>query len=368
ISLSGPIAGALADMGYAEPSPVQQQAIPHALAGKDIVAQAETGSGKTAAFGIPICERVEIGGRDIQAIVLTPTRELAMQVADELTRIGQRRGVRVAAVYGGQPIKRQLDQLSRGVDVVVGTPGRVIDHMKRSSIQLGSVKIAVLDEADEMLDIGFADDMEYILRRTPKARQTFLFSATIPGFVRRLIRKYQDDPVWVRLGAEIQTVESVEQFYYEVAEQDKERAIREVLAELEEGSRVLVFRRMQVGVDRLVRALKNDYPVLGLHGGMSQGERNEAMRRFKSGQTPILISTNVAARGIDVPEISHVINFDMPDNVEEYVHRIGRTARMGRKGVAISFLAEWDLEVWDKIAQHVGSERLQARTLGIYAR
>ena len=367
IELSDPVARSIAGMGYSVPSPIQAQAIPHLQKGRDLVGQAVTGSGKTAAFAIPICERIEVGAREPQAIILVPTRELAMQVTRETEKIGARRGVRVCAVFGGQPIKRQLAQLERGVDVVVGTPGRVMDHMRRGTLGLGRVKFAVLDEADEMLDIGFAKDVEYILRHTPRSRQTMLFSATIPPFVRTLIRRYQNDPLWVRLGAEIQTVDEVDQIYYEVAERDKETAMREVLDEMDEGARVLVFRRMQIGVDRLVRALKRGYPVMGLHGGMSQPERDAAMGRFKAGNLPVLVSTNVAARGIDVRDISHVINYDMPDNVEEYVHRIGRTARMGHKGTAVSFLAEWDLDVFDQIVKHVGDNRLTRRRLSIYA-
>ena len=366
IELSRPVARSIADMGYADPSPIQAQAIPDLLKGRDLVGQAVTGSGKTGAFGIPICEKIEPGSRHVQAIILVPTRELAMQVTGEIERIGARRGIRVCAVFGGQPIKRQLNRLARGVDAVIGTPGRVMDHMGRGTLDLGRVKFAVLDEADEMLDIGFARDVEYILRHTPRSRQTMLFSATIPAFVRRLIRRYQNDPLWVRLGAEIQTVDEVDQVYYEVAERDKERAVREVLDEMSDGARVLVFRRMQVGVDRLVRALRNDYPVMGLHGGMPQSERDAAMGRFKAGNLPILVSTNVAARGIDVRDISHVINYDMPDNVEEYVHRIGRTARMGQRGTAVSFLAEWDFDVFDRIVEHVGGDRLTRRRLAIY--
>ena len=366
IELFGPVARSIADMGYTDPSPIQAQTIPELRKGRDLVGQAITGSGKTAAYGIPICERIEVGGHNIQAIVLVPTRELAMQVTGEVERIGAGRSVQVCAVFGGQPIKRQLDRLARGVDVVVGTPGRVMDHMRRGTLDLSRVKFAVLDEADEMLDIGFAKDVEYILSHTPRSRQTMLFSATIPAFVRRLIRRYQNDPLWVRLGAEIQTVDEVDQVYYEVAERDKETAVREVLDEMEDGARVLVFRRMQVGVDRLVRALRRDYPVMGLHGGMSQPERDAAMGRFKEGGLPVLVSTNVAARGIDVRDITHVINYDMPDNVEEYVHRIGRTARMGRRGTAVSFLAEWDLEVFERIVEHVGDERLTRRRLSIY--
>jgi len=367
IELSGPIAAALADMGYETPSSIQLEAVPGCLEGRDLVGQAITGSGKTAAFSIPICERVDPYSRDVQAIVLVPTRELAMQVAREVERIGKYRGISVCAVYGGQPINRQLAALQRGVNVVVGTPGRVMDHMGRGTLDLQNVRVAVLDEADEMLDIGFAEDMEFILRHTPRSRQTLLFSATVPGFVKRLIRRYQDDPMWIQLGAEIQTVDEVDQIYFEVAERDKQTALRLVLDDTADDYRMLVFRRTQIGVDRLANALKSrGFGAMGLHGGLSQGERNQAMGMFRAGELPILVSTNVAARGIDIPEITHVVNYDMPDNVEEYVHRIGRTARMGRRGYAITFMAEWDYEGWEKIRSHIGDDKLIQGKLPIY--
>jgi ATP-dependent RNA helicase DeaD len=367
IDVSGPIAAALAVMGYETPSPIQLEALPGCLDGRDLVGQAITGSGKTAAFGIPICERVDPYDRNVQAIVLVPTRELAMQVTREVERIGKFRGITVCAVYGGQPINRQLVQLERGANVVVGTPGRIMDHMGRGTLDLQHVRVAVLDEADEMLDIGFAEDMEFILRRTPRSRQTLLFSATVPGFVKRLIRRYQDDPMWIQLGAEIQTVDEVDQIYFEVAERDKQTALGLVLEDMADDYRMLVFRRTQIGVDRLARALKSrGFGAMGLHGGLSQGERNQAMGMFRAGELPILVSTNVAARGIDIPEITHVVNYDMPDNVEEYVHRIGRTARMGRRGYAVTFMAEWDVEGWEKIRAHVGDDRLIQGKLPLY--
>lgn len=367
IDVSGPIAAALADMGYETPSPIQLEALPGCLEGRDLVGQAITGSGKTAAFSIPICERVDPYDRNVQAIVLVPTRELAMQVTQEVERIGKYRGITVCAVYGGQPINRQLVQLERGANVVVGTPGRIMDHMGRGTLDLQHVRVAVLDEADEMLDIGFAEDMEFILRRTPRSRQTLLFSATVPGFVKRLIRRYQDDPMWIQLGAEIQTVDEVDQIYFEVAERDKQTALGLVLDDMSNDYRMLVFRRTQIGVDRLARALKSrGFGAMGLHGGLSQGERNQAMGMFRAGELPILVSTNVAARGIDIPEITHVVNYDMPDNVEEYVHRIGRTARMGRRGYAVTFMAEWDFEGWEKIRAHVGDDKLIQGKLPLY--
>ena len=367
IDVSGPIAAALADMGYETPSPIQLEALPGCLEGRDLVGQAITGSGKTAAFSIPICERVDPYDRNVQAIVLVPTRELAMQVTQEVERIGKYRGITVCAVYGGQPINRQLVQLERGANVVVGTPGRIMDHMGRGTLDLQHVRVAVLDEADEMLDIGFAEDMEFILRRTPRSRQTLLFSATVPGFVKRLIRRYQDDPMWIQLGAEIQTVDEVDQIYFEVAERDKQTALGLVLDDMSNDYRMLVFQRTQIGVDRLARALKSrGFGAMGLHGGLSQGERNQAMGMFRAGELPILVSTNVAARGIDIPEITHVVNYDMPDNVEEYVHRIGRTARMGRRGYAVTFMAEWDFEGWEKIRAHVGDDKLIQGKLPLY--
>ena len=356
-------------MGYEVPTEIQTRAIPPLLEKLDVVGQAQTGSGKTAAFGIPMVERIAPGEGGPQAIVLVPTRELAMQVAGELQRIASNRDISVIAVYGGEPIARQLSALSKGAEIVVGTPGRVMDHMSRRTMRLDRVRYAVLDEADRMLDIGFADDMEWILGRTPRSRQTALFSATIPSFVRRLIRRYMDDPVWIRIGGEIQTVDEVEQVYYDVAERDKVAATVEILDSLDsETAQVLIFCRMQVGVDRLVRSLKSKgYPALGLHGGMSQVERNSVMGRFRDGTLVILASTNLAARGIDILTITHVINYDMPENVEEYVHRIGRTARMGMKGTAISLVAEWDLELIEKVREHIGEERLISRPLALYS-
>ena len=360
---------AIPSMGYYEPTDIQVHAIPFLLDGRDVVGQAQTGSGKTASFGIPIVERITPGGGAIQAIVLVPTRELATQVADEIASIGRTRGIAVVPVYGGQPIGRQLRLLDNRPEVLVGTPGRVMDHISRGTVALNNVKVAVLDEADRMLDIGFADDMEWILSRTPRSRQTALFSATVPGFVRKLIRRYMDDPEWIRIGLEIQTVDEVDQYYSEIAARDKPEGVREILDEIpDEGDpQVLIFCEMQVGVDRLVRILKRDgYPIEGLHGGMSQRERDSAMRQFRDGSLSILVSTNLAARGIDIPSITHVINYEMPENVEEYVHRIGRTARMGRKGTAISLIGEWDVELLEKVKKKVGEDRLKVRPTHLY--
>jgi ATP-dependent RNA helicase DeaD len=242
--------------------------------------------------------------------------------------------------------------------------------MSRRTLDLSRVRFAVLDEADEMLDIGFADDMEFILRHTPKSRQTALFSATIPGFILKLIRRYLDDPVWVKLVTEfsgVETAAEIKQVYYDVAERDKGRAVLDVLDSMPETAQGLIFRRMQIGVDRLARDLERaGYPVRGIHGGMSQRDRDRVMTAFRDGSLRLLIATNVAARGLDISTITHVINYDMPDNVEEYVHRVGRTARMGKEGMAVSFVSERDQDIIGKIVQKVGEGVLERKLLSIY--
>lgn len=355
INVSRPVADALAQMGYSHPTPIQEQAIPRFLEGHDLVGQAMTGTGKTASFGIPLAELIDPTAKSVQAIVLVPTRELAVQVSGELSRIGKYRGLRVTPIYGGQSINVQINALTRGVHVVVGTPGRIMDHMGRGTLNLGRVKFAILDEADEMLDIGFADDMDRILRQTPRQRQTALFCATFPSFIRRLIHRHLRDPVSVRVGAEIETVEEVAQVYYEVARWDKEQGLREILDQQVKGGQALIFCRTQIGVDRLVRSLaQRKYQVYGLHGGKTQNERNAVMQAFREGSLRILVSTNLASRGIDIPSITHVINYDIPDNLEEYVHRIGRAGRMGREGKAITLISEWDFDMLDLLMEHMG--------------
>ena len=370
LELTPEIADAISGMGYETPSEIQRLSIPPLLAARDVVGQAVTGSGKTAAFGIPLCETVDPRSHDVEGLVLVPTRELAQQVAREISSIGARLGISVLAVYGGEPIQKQIRSLERGSQIVVGTPGRIKDHMSRRTLDLSTVRLAILDEADEMLDIGFADDMEFILRRTPSSRQTALFSATIPGFILKLIRRYLNDPVWVKLVSEFsgfEMAEQVRQVYYEVAERDKERAGVEVLDQLPDHSQVLMFRRMQIGVDRLARALvRRGYPAQGLHGGMSQRDRDAVMKKFRDGSLRMLIATNVAARGLDIPTITHVINYDMPESVEEYVHRVGRTARMGKAGTAISFVGEHDLELFGKVNKKMGEGVMERGLLKIY--
>jgi len=367
LPVSAPVDHALVDMGYQTPTPIQERVIPIVRQGQDVVGQAQTGTGKTAAFGVPIVETVDQGSRHPQALVLTPTRELAIQVSDEISRIGMYRDFKAIAIYGGQPMPGQIKALSEGVQVVVATPGRLMDHMRRRTLSLASIRIAVLDEADEMLDIGFIDDIEYILRQTPRNRQTMLFSATIPYPIKRLARRYLTNPQWIRIGGEAEPVDEVNQVYYEVAAQDRGVALRELLDD--RVTRALIFRRTKAGVDWLVRDLSRDgHDAQGIHSDMTQGQRGRVMASFKSNRLRFLVATNVAARGLDIPAVSHVINYDMPDNLEEYVHRIGRTARMGREGTAITFVSDLqDFELLDNLQEHLGNEMKRASLGRLYS-
>ena len=357
LQLSASVGRALHDMGYLDPTPIQSGVVSFLMDRKDVVGQAQTGTGKTSAFGIPLVEMVDPSLDAVQAIVLVPTRELAQQVTKEIERLAKYRRPRVVALYGGQPIVKQFVRLDPPPQIIVGTPGRVLDHIGRSTLHLDKVKIAVLDEADEMLDIGFAPDMERILRLTPKTRQTALFSATIPPFIMRLIRRYLRNPEWISIQPEEAKVpEEIDQVYLEVAERDKLAALTAMLSQWGELPRTLVFCRMQIGVDRLTANLqRRGYKVQGIHGGMNQSERNRVMTGFRDGSIQALIATNVAARGLDIPDITHVVSYDAPQNVEEYIHRTGRTGRMGRKGLAVTLFAEWDMSVLDQVKKAMGS-------------
>ena len=351
-------------MGYREPTPIQAEVIPLVQTGQDVVGQAQTGTGKTASFGIPLVEMVDTRSPHIQALILAPTRELAMQVRDELVRLGEYRGVKTVAVYGGQAMSKQLTALQRHSHIVVATPGRLMDHMERGTVRLDHIKTVVLDEADQMLDIGFAPDIAYILRRTPRSRQTLLFSATMPGPIRSLAYRYQRNPAWIRVGGEAEPVKEVRQVYYEVAERDRTRLLQKLLRDPRGVTQALIFRRTKVGVDWLERDLRRSgFDAQAIHGDMSQAQRNAVMKRFRAKDLRILVATNVASRGLDIPAVSHVFNYDMPDNLEEYVHRIGRTARMGRPGTAVIFVSEWDFDTLDLIQAHVGDQLKQLATL-----
>jgi ATP-dependent RNA helicase DeaD len=337
---------ALAGLGYEEPTPIQREAIPPLIAGRDILAEAPTGTGKTAAFALPMVQRLgavpprERDGRP-RAFVLTPTRELAIQVAEAIHRYGQPFGIRVLPVYGGQAIGQQLRGLARGVDVLVATPGRAVDHLTRASIALDRIGLVVLDEADEMLDMGFAEDLEAILSATPKTRQTALFSATISPPIAKIAKRHLNDPVRVRIDRARQTRETaarVRQVAYVVRRQDKSLALGRIL-DLEDPTSALVFARTRGEVDDLAgRLAAQGHDTAALHGGMDQNQRDRVMGRFREGALDVLVATDVAARGLDIEHVSHVVNYDIPSNPEAYIHRIGRTGRAGREGVAITLV------------------------------
>ena len=339
LQLSKELLKAVEDMGFEEMTPIQARAIPLILEGKDIIGQAQTGTGKTLAFGLPILQAIHPKVKKMQAIILCPTRELAIQVAEELkTALKFKRDVVVLAVYGGQPIDRQIRILKTGAHIVIGTPGRTIDHINRGTLKLDTVKTVVLDEADEMLNMGFIDDVETILKRTPKERQTLLFSATMPKPILDLTRKYQKDPEYVRVVHKQLTVPNVEQYYFEVKESVKLDALCRLI-DMYGLKSSLVFCNMKRRVDEVVMHLEaRGYPALGLHGDMTQSQRTQAMGIFKRNASEILVATDVAARGIDVENIEAVFNYDIPQDEEYYVHRIGRTARAGKKGLAFTFV------------------------------
>ena len=357
---------AVAAMGFTEPTPVQERAIPVLLTGRDVVGIAQTGTGKTLAFGIPMTERLDAGRAEAQALVLTPTRELAQQVLAVLADLGLPYGLRAVGLLGGHALEGDFRALDGRPHVVVGTPGRIKDHLRRRTLSLHAVRYAVLDEADQMLDIGFLPDITAILGRTPRSRQTALFSATMPHNVMRLVRRYMDRPETIAVAPELATVESVEHVYFEVAERDKVRGLRELI-DRELRGRTLVFSRTKRGVDRLAERLEGlGVNVGALHGDMEQRRRDRVVRRFREGELDLLIATNVAARGLDIPEITHVVNYDAADNAEEYVHRTGRTGRAGREGKAISFVSEIDIDRFDVLRETFG-DRLTRDRLGIYA-
>jgi ATP-dependent RNA helicase DeaD len=344
LGLAAPLLATLGELGYEEPTPIQREAIPPLLAGRDLLAQAPTGTGKTAAFALPALQALKVGRAaddGASAIVLVPTRELAMQVAEAITRYGRDLAVRVLPVYGGQPIGQQLRGLRRGVDIIVATPGRAVDHLTRGSLRLDAVRIVVLDEADEMLDMGFAEDLEAILAAIPANRQTALFSATISPTVRRIAARHLQTPIRVTVHAEPlegDGIARVRQVAYVVKRVDKLAALCRLL-DVEDPASALVFARTRGEVDDLAAALSSrGHDAGALHGGLSQEQRDRMMGRFRDGTLDVLVATDVAARGLDIEHVSHVVNFDVPSDPDAYVHRIGRTGRMGREGTAITLV------------------------------
>ncbi|MGE3858173.1 MAG: DEAD/DEAH box helicase [Dehalococcoidia bacterium] len=338
LHLSAEVLRAIDALGFEEPTPIQARTIPLLLDGNDVLAQAQTGTGKTAAFALPVVERVDTKRRQVQALVLAPTRELAVQVAEVMHALGRTRGLAVLPVYGGQAYDRQLRGLHAGVHVVVGTPGRIMDHIRRGTLDLSSVRTVVLDEADEMLDMGFVEDIEFILDQVPEERQIALFSATVPRRIENLAKRYLRDPQRVTIAQETQTAPQTNQLYVEVPYRGKIEALTRIL-DLESPSSAIVFCRTKREVDEVAETLQaRGYTAVAVHGDVNQAQRERLLRTFREGRAELLIATEVAARGLDIPDVTHVFNYDIPDDADAYVHRVGRTGRMGRKGDAITFV------------------------------
>jgi ATP-dependent RNA helicase DeaD len=361
----------IAEIGFEEPTPIQVSAIPLIMAGHDIVGQAQTGTGKTAAFGIPIVENCH-KGKNPFAIILEPTRELAVQVAQELLMIGKFKKISVLPIYGGTSIERQIKILQRGVNVIVGTPGRVMDHMQRRTISLSDIKIVVLDEADEMLDMGFVEDMEKIIKATPSERQTLLFSATIPQPIMNIAKRYMRNPEKIRVNANDIVIPKIKQIFYEVREADKVNALSRLL-DVEDPQLAIVFCHTKRSVDEVSTKLEQmGYNAGALHGDFTQASRDEVMNKFKTGMLDILVATDVAARGLDIKDVTHVINYSIPQNPDSYVHRIGRTGRAGKSGIAITFVTPREynhLRLIEKTAKtSIGRKKLPSQNEVIAAK
>jgi len=344
LNLSQEILKAVTDMGFEEASPIQSLAIPKMIEGVDIIGQAQTGTGKTAAFGIPILEKISSKEKKVQALIMCPTRELAIQVAEELKSLSKyKKGLNIVPVYGGQPIVRQMSALNKGAHIVIGTPGRIIDHIERKTIKLDNTKIVILDEADEMLDMGFRDDIEFILKSLPEEKQTAFFSATMPKEFLALTKKYQKNPVNIKVVHEKLTVPQTEQLYCEVREHQKLEALARCI-DMADAKLSLVFCNTKRRVDEVTAQLQvRGYSADAIHGDMNQTQRDRVMDKFRNCKIEILVATDVAARGIDVDDVEAVFNFDIPQDIESYVHRIGRTGRAGRTGKAYSLVAGKDI-------------------------
>jgi len=350
----------VADLGYTSPTPIQSAIIPVMLTGQDVIGQAQTGTGKTAAFSLPILNNLAPDQTHVQCLVLTPTRELAMQVADAMYKYGRSLGVQVLAVYGGQPYSRQIGRLRKSVDIVVGTPGRLLDLINKQALDLNSVSTVVLDEADEMLSMGFIEDIEAILDETPLARQTALFSATMPPEIRRLADRYMHAPQSHTVARQELTVDTVEQRCYLVNQADKLAALTR-LFEIEPITSALIFARTRLGTGELANELTvRGFPAEALNGDMSQDTRERVLSRFRHNQIRVLVATDVAARGLDIEDISHVFNYDLPQDPEIYVHRVGRTGRAGKTGIAISLLTPKERWHWRKIEAYTRQKVTQS--------
>jgi ATP-dependent RNA helicase DeaD len=325
-------------MGFEEATPIQEGTIRLGMEGKDIIGQAQTGTGKTTAFGIPLIEKIDTKDGNVQGLIIAPTRELAIQVSEELYRLGQDKNVRILSVYGGQEISRQIRALKNRPQIIVGTPGRLLDHINRRTLKLDNVNTLILDEADEMLNMGFIEDIQTIMSSVPETRQTLLFSATMPDAIRRIAEKFMKTPEIVKIKSKEMTVENIEQFFVKSVEREKFDILSRLI-NVQQPELAIIFGRTKRRVDELAKALNiRGYVAEGIHGDLSQAKRMSVLKQFKAGKVDILVATDVAARGLDISGVSHVYNFDIPQDPESYVHRIGRTGRAGKKGVAVTFV------------------------------
>ncbi len=339
LNLSEDILATVVKAGFVEPSPIQELTIPLALEGKDVIGQAQTGTGKTAAFGLPTLNKIDVNRNVVQALVIAPTRELAVQSQEELFRFGREKGVKVRSVYGGSSIDKQIKALRSGAHVVVGTPGRLLDLIKRKALKLETVETLILDEADEMLNMGFLEDIEAIISRVPETRQTLLFSATMPDAIKRIGVKFMKEPEHVKIAAKSLTTDLIDQYYIRVKENEKFDTMTRLM-DVDQPELSIIFGRTKRRVDELTRGLKiRGYRAEGIHGDLDQGKRLRVLRDFKNDNLDILVATDVAARGLDISGVTHVYNYDIPQDPESYVHRIGRTGRAGKHGQSITFVS-----------------------------
>lgn len=365
LGLSSKILFAIEKLGFEEATPIQAQTIPLAKQGHDVIGQAQTGTGKTAAFGIPLLEKIDVDNNNVQGLVIAPTRELAIQVGEELHKIGMHKGVKILPIYGGQDINRQMRSLKKFPHIIVGTPGRIQDHINRRTIRLNNVNTVVLDEADEMLNMGFIEDIEAILKEVPENKQTLLFSATMPDPIRRIAETFMTNPQIVKVQAKEVTMPNIEQHFIEVQEKKKFDVLTRLL-DIQTPELAIIFGRTKRRVDELSEALNSrGYAAEGIHGDLSQAKREQVLRKFKSGSIDVLVATDVAARGLDISGVTHVYNFDIPQDPESYVHRIGRTGRAGKSGIAMLFITPREFNQLKNIERTTKRrmERMTAPTL-----
>ena len=357
LNISESTQGALERMGFEEATPIQEGTIRYGIEGKDVIGQAQTGTGKTAAFGIPIIEKIDTSNKAVQALVIAPTRELAIQVSEEIYKIGHGKRARVLSVFGGQDIGRQIRALRNNPQIIVGTPGRILDHIKRRTLKLDGVETLVLDEADEMLNMGFIEDINSILENVPDTRQTLLFSATMPGPIRKIAETFMKDPEMVKIKSKEMTVENIDQYFVKTQEREKFDVLTRLL-NVDKPELAIVFGRTKRRVDEVAHALNiRGYVAEGIHGDLTQSKRMSVLRQFKANKIDVLVATDVAARGLDISGVTHVYNFDIPQDPESYVHRIGRTGRAGQSGIAITFVTPREMN-YLRIVENTTKKRM----------